>query len=361
MVDERFIELLTKKLTDELDESELAEFNSFLSGSKANQEQYNFFKSYWIPDQEQYSNSDQMFQRIKSKLILPADAPEMINVERRRPNAVAMWIRVVAAILVLTIGCAGIYYWAARLPVNQYTSLRLTQTPARVKSKVVLSDGSEVTLNSQTELKYPEEFKGKTREIYLNGEAFFDVKKDVQHPFIVHTGKMSIRVLGTTFNIRSYKNDVASETTLLKGAIEVTLTDRPNDRIILKPNEKLVLKSTPMQTNITRKKSKLVAKSDSINTSYALTTLTYLKPNDSTVVETSWVNNKLVFKDQEFREIAMQMERWYGIKIKFKSNQAKAYRFTGVFERETIQQALKALQMIEAFTYKQKNDTIYIF
>ncbi|RFZ83038.1 FecR family protein [Mucilaginibacter terrenus] len=360
MVNERFTELLTKKLTDELDESELKEFHQFLAESQVNKEQYKFFKSYWVQDQEQYSNSDLMFQRIKSKITLPEQAADEIVEEPTGRNVLAMWIRVVAAAFIVAVGGGLLYYMMDRGPGNDYATLQLTETPTRVKSKLVLSDGSEVTLNSQTELRYPAEFKGKTREVFLSGEAFFDVKKDAQHPFIVHAGNMSIKVLGTAFNIRSYKNDAASETTLIRGAIEVTLTDRPNDRIILKPNEKLVLKSTPL-TKVAHKKHKVSVNPDSVNTSYALTSLTYLRANDSTVVETSWVNNKLVFKDKEFSGIATQMERWYGIKIKFKNDDAKDYHFTGVFEKETVFQALKALQMIEPFTYKQKNNTIYIY
>src|ERR1019366_6846207 len=110
------------------------------------------------------------------------------------------------------------------------------KSPSRVKSKIVLSDGSVVTLNSETTLRYPAEFNGQTREVYLDGEAFFDVAKDHKHPFIVHAGKMNVRVLGTAFNIKSYANDATSETTLIRGAIEVTMSDRPSDRIILKPN-----------------------------------------------------------------------------------------------------------------------------
>jgi transmembrane sensor len=360
MVNDRFTLLLTKKLTDELAPAEQEEFGYLLEDSEFNKQQHNFFKSYWVQDQEQYSNSDLMFQKIKSKITKPDEGKE--GEESIKPSWIrkfTLLISTIAAILIIATG-TGLFFNFNKPVQSVNTKLELTKTPSRVKSKVTLSDGTVITLNSETVLKYPPAFTGKTREVYLDGEAFFDVTKDHDHPFIVHAGKMSIRVLGTAFNIRSYANDPASETTLIRGAIEVTLSDRPSDRIILKPNEKLVLRRSRVK-EISTKRHQAVLSRDVVNTNYALTTLTYLKPNDTTAVETSWVNNQLVFKDEEFKAIANQMERWYGIKMKFKNSEAKKYRFTGVFDKETVFQALKALQMIEPFTYKRENETIYIF
>ena len=214
-----------------------------------------------------------------------------------------------------------------------------------------------MTLNSETVLRYPSSFAGPTREVFLNGEAFFNVTHDRSHPFIVHAGKMNIKVLGTSFNVKSYTNDKNMETTLIKGAIEVTLADRPSDRIILKPNEKLVLNNKtfnkPRANNLTT--------AEESNTNYALTNLTHLRGNYTTIVETSWVNNELVFKDEAFSDLANQMERWYGIKINFKNSNTKDYRFTGVFMKENIVQALNALKLIEPFNYKYNDETVSIY
>jgi transmembrane sensor len=359
MVNDKFVELLTKRLSAGLDAAEQEEFNNFITANNECRQQYDFFKAYWVQNQEHYSNSDLMFQRIKNKINIPQQEAIVtdINVAAKRFNNI---IKTVAAIFITAICCSAAYYFTQKTGNTKVAQLEMTKTPSRAKSKIVLSDGSVITLNSETVLKYPPVFKGNTREVYLNGEAFFDVTKDHARPFIVHAGKMSIKVLGTAFNIKSYENDPASETTLIRGAIEVTLTDRPSDRIILKPNEKLVLKSTPIKAQPLKKRSPKI-NYDSVNTSYALTTLTYLRSNDTTVVETSWVNNKLVFKDEEFKNLANKLERWYGIKVKFKNSDVKDYRFTGVFEKESVSQAFNALQMIEPFTYKQKNETVYIY
>jgi len=364
MINERFIELLTKKLSDEMNAAELEEFNFLVANDDACRQQSAFFKTYWVKNEELYSNTDLMFQRIVSKIEVPAteiqEDTEMPG-EGFKSRRIIIFLRSMAALLAIGISLSITYYLKGYNQKNfTLTDLQQKKTPSRVKSKIYLSDGSVVTLNSETTLKYPPSFTGPTREVYLNGEAFFDVAKDHQHPFIVHAGKMSIRVVGTAFNVKSYKNDIASETTLIRGSIEVTLADRPSDRIILKPNEKLILKSSTFKRHTIN--SNLVAQTpDTAKTSYALTNLTYLKSNDTTVVETSWVNNRLIFKDEDFAEIANKMERWYGIKVIFKNTDAKDYHFTGVFEKENILQALKALQMIEPFSYKYKNETIYIY
>lgn len=357
MVNDRFIQLITKKLSDEIDESELAELNYMLLNDEECRQQYNFFKTYWAQDEEKYSNEELLFQRIRNRLTVPEDFDDTDSKKgwiRRFPF---FW-RSLAAVLVLGI-CVFAYYGYAHHPsaINSEGNIAITKTPSRTKSKIYLSDGSVVTLNSETVLRYPSSFSGPTREVYLNGEAFFNVTKDHTHPFIVHAGKMNIKVLGTSFNVKSYANDKNIETTLIKGAIEVTLSDRPSDRIILKPNEKLVLNNKTFN----KPRANNLPAAEESNTNYALTNLTHLRSNDTTIVETSWVNNELVFKDEAFSDLANQMERWYGIKIKFKNSSTKDYHFTGVFMKENIVQALNALKMIEPFNYKYNNETVSIY
>ena len=355
MVNDRFIQLLTKKLSDEIDESELAELNYMLANDEECLQQYNSFNNYWAQDQEKYSNEELLFQRIRSRITIPEDFDDTDSKKSWIRRFPFFW-RSLAAIVIFGIGLFTYRYSNGESGKTNEGNIAITKTPSRTKSKIYLSDGSVVTLNSETILRYPASFSGPTREVYLNGEAFFNVTKDHTHPFIVHAGKMNIKVLGTSFNVKSYANDKNMETTLIRGAIEVTLSDRPSDRIILKPNEKLVLNNKTFnrpQPNLTT--------AEENTTNYALTNLTHLRSNDTTIVETSWVNNELVFKDEAFSDLANQMERWYGIKIKFKNSDTKAYHFTGVFVKENIVEALNALKMIEPFNYKYNNETVSIY
>ena len=230
-----------------------------------------------------------------------------------------------------------------------------------MRARLVLSDGTIVTLNSGTAFKYPLSFGNKNREVYLNGEAFFEVHKDREHPFIIHTKKMNVRVLGTVFNIKSYDSESHSETSLIHGSIEVTLNDRAADRIILKPHEKLVIQNNlpaQNQTNIPTGRSHLNAAVK--GTQYTLTNLTYIPRIDSAAVETLWLKNKLVFRNENFESIADDMSRWYGVQIVFEHEELKKLRFTAMFERETATEALESLRFTGGFHFKKKGLIFYI-
>ncbi|MGN6394477.1 MAG: FecR family protein [Mucilaginibacter sp.] len=359
MVTDRFIELLAQKLSGEIDMEEQEELNRLLNDAEC-RSQYNLLKDYWVPDQVQHSNAKLLFDKVKSKINYSEDEDKSPVEKKHRGIRRLIFICAIAAVILAFLFVA-VFFYTSRYsfkPIKN-TVLELTTTPSREKSKIYLTDGTVVTLNSETTLKYPPAFSGQTREVYLSGEAFFEVAKDHEHPFIVHAGKMSIKVLGTAFNVKSYQNDITSETTLIRGAIEVTLSDRPSDKIILKPNDKFVLKTNTRRQQGTKRQT--IEAHDNLKQSYKLSNATYFKSNDTTVVETSWINNKLVFKDEDFAELANKMERWYGVKIKFKTETVKDYRFTGIFERESLDQALSALQMIEPFSYKEKNRNVNIY
>lgn len=116
-------------------------------------------------------------------------------------------------------------------------------TEMGMKTKKRLSDGSVVWLNAGSRLRYPEKFSSGQREVYLSGEGYFEVKASAGHPFIIHTSKMDIRVLGTEFNVRSYDDEDFAETALIRGAVEVAMKETGNNApVLLKPNQKIIWK-----------------------------------------------------------------------------------------------------------------------
>lgn len=362
MGDDRFIELVTKKLTNEISPEENEEFQHYLNNDEINRRDFEFLNIYWNSNDSEFADNALAFQKIKTKIKnLEAEATSVPLTTSPSKSIVPYFWRAVAAII-LIVGGSYFFYSKFSKPTNRVlvaakNSWQNKNTVKREKSTIVLTDGTRITLNSQSSLTYPASFNGNTREVYLSGEAFFDVHKDHQHPFIIHTGKMNIKVLGTAFNVKSYPNDPQSETTLIRGAIEVTIDGRPSDRIILKPSEKLILKNGLFQTVGKNRIKPNPAEPDL----YVLTTFTRLQQNDSIVVETSWTQNKFIFRDENFAALASRMERWYGVDIKFRKDALKQYRFSGMFEKETINQALDALRMTENFSYKIKNSTIYIY
>lgn len=228
------------------------------------------------------------------------------------------------------------------------------------KTTITLPDGSKVWLNAGSSLTYNKDFGGEIREVDLSGEAFFEVEPAISPstaqriPFIIHTRHIDVRVLGTAFNVRSYPGDKQTETSLVHGKVEVLIHNRPEEKIVLHPNEKLVVNNEDTTAPLT---AKPVASGK--ETFYSVGKLTYTK-SDSIVVETAWVQNKLVFNNESLLEIAQKMERWYNVEISFKDEKIQTERFSGTFENEAIQQALDYISIATAFHYTIQGNKITI-
>ncbi len=224
------------------------------------------------------------------------------------------------------------------------------------RSKLMLPDGTQVWLNSGSRITYGKDFGKQTREINLTGEAYFDVVKDVDKPFLIHAHNIDIKVLGTAFNVKSYPGEKSTETSLIRGSIEVSIKSRPTEKIILKPREKLVVideessgsrKLTP--TAVSRRKAPKVAIGE----------IRYAEM-DSAVIETSWIENRLIFENESLRDIARSMERWYNVQIVFRDEEVADWRFKADFTKESLEEALRALSIATKFRYRINNDTVTI-
>ena len=240
---------------------------------------------------------------------------------------------------------------ASARPVNE-----ITINPGS-RTKIQLPDGSQVWVNSGSNLTYEGNFKGNTREVQLDGEAYFDVVKDASRPFIVHTSGIDIKVLGTAFNVKAYKLEPTIEATLIHGSIEVLNKNQPDaTKIMLKPHEKLVYN----KYLITDRKDQR-ADIKPVVDSFSIIIKPFRKNiADNDIIETAWVYNKLTFEDERFADLAIKMERWYNIKISIEIEKLKNYRISGSFINETAEEALKELQFLMPFNYSIKNNEVKI-
>ncbi len=219
------------------------------------------------------------------------------------------------------------------------------------RSKVQLPDGSVVWLNAGSKLIYDKEYGRKMREVTLLGEAFFDVVKQKDKPFVIHAANINIRVLGTAFNVKAYPDDKKIETSLIRGSIEVTIRNRPDNKIILSPNEKLIVENEPAE--------KLLSKEGPAQPAIAFQKLHY-NITDSTVAETAWVADRLTVREETLAELAVKMERWYDVNIEIHNESLRQKTLSVTFENETIDQALEALKELFQFRYDKSGNHIII-
>lgn len=226
------------------------------------------------------------------------------------------------------------------------------------RSRIVLPDGSLVILNSGSKLRYPAQFSRTSRNVYLEGEGFFEVEKKTSQPFFVKTKKITVRVLGTKFNVKSYDDEKTIETTVVSGKVEIFANKDFNHggakKIVLEPNQQALFYKDSEELGINKGQS-IAAERERIN-EYPLE----IKTKVDIVEVTSWKDNRLVFRNERFVELATRLERWYDVKIDIKDDELKTILFTGTFQKESIEQALNALKLIIPFQYEMKMNQITI-
>lgn len=202
------------------------------------------------------------------------------------------------------------------------------EVPPKLDYKVNLPDGSTVHLNAATKLKFPFAFKNATREVFVEGEAYFTIIKKADQPFTVHTPNGDVQVLGTEFNVNTYTEGVL-KTALVNGGVKVTGGEKS---IVLKPGEYLT--STKNRQSLT-----------------ALDTKSVL----------SWRNGVYYFRNTTFREIAAMIPRWFDVKVVIDNEDLKEMPFTGQLNKsEPLEVFLKPIQYTSDINYYYKDDVLHI-
>lgn len=248
----------------------------------------------------------------------------------------------IAASLIITLSIGFLFF---KNVIHNADKLNIISTQNGSKSKVQMPDGTEVWLNGGSKITYNDQYGINTRTVTLIGEAYFDVKHDSKHPFIILTKNLTLKVLGTAFNVKAYDTESESEATLIRGSLEVSFPTRPNEKIVLKPKEKVSF----VDNNFNIKPSEVV-KIEQQKPMISLTKVDYL-PKEKLIEEIAWTDNRLIFRSKEFKELALDLERWYNVKIEIQSNKIKDKKFTGIFKNETVLEALDALRQTYSFSY----------
>ncbi len=283
-------------------------------------------------------------KRLESS-ILERDDTLVIEMEKfetkRNSRALPLLFKISAAAVLI----AGLFV-AINYIVSGQTNIKTYTAVYGERKNIQLPDGSVVTLNAGSNIKINKGFGVSTREVCLEGEAFFEVKHDPNRPFIVHTPAMDVKALGTAFNVKAYWNEKHTEASLISGLVEVTLKENNNRKMLLYPNQKIGWETGSLAKQGVRSKplQSEIGLADSL-----AQTLTVTSTGD--IKEIAWKENKLIFDDEEFKDIAILLERWYGTKINFKDTSIYHYRFTGTYEKEDLNTVLNFLKESRNFNY----------
>lgn len=192
------------------------------------------------------------------------------------------------------------------------------EAPAGSRMNIELGDGTKVWLNHGSKLKYPYRFSGKSRKVFLTGEAYFIVAHNKETPFIVGTNRLDVKATGTEFNVSAYPDDNVVETTLVEGRVVLYMNSSSQELKALSPGECL--------------------KFDSHKNVYAL-------ESGSIEKYVAWKDGLLVFKNDPMEDIAKKLSRWYNVDVEITNEKAKEYTCTATFTDETLSQALELMTL----------------
>ena len=264
-------------------------------------------------------------------------------------------------LLVFSAGVAG-YFLGQGKTKNVSEDYCEIVVPYGGKSSVILPDGSNVWLNAGSRMKYNRLFDIKYREVFLEGEAYFDVKKE-KYPFIVHTSHLDIQVLGTVFNVKSYPDEDMIETTLVEGTIRIK-TKKSEKTILLKPKERLTFhKQDDKSEVVPEQKQEKVEKIEVIKpVSQAVVNKLNQNmdviENIDTEESTCWKNGTLIINKEPLESLTRKLERKFDITFDFRSEKLKHYTYTGTLRDFPLEQVLQALKLTSPIKYSIDGKTV---
>ena len=283
----------------------------------------------------------EMLENIKSQ-IARDEMTVSRRVSKKQPVKTSMFnlsnLKRIAAVLVVGFGIGFFIYNQYQMPeVITHQTVEEAPQPKALPSLIFLSDGSKVRLKEGSKLIYPATFTEKTREVTLIGEAFFDIARDEQKPFLIHAGNITTRVLGTSFNIKAYAEEESSEVSVISGKVSVSVNGEGKENareLILAPNQKAVYS----------KNEKVLIQRESTEKIQAETEK----------------KAKLVFNETSLEEIVGVLNVYYDVNIRLENQKMKGCLITAELTDEPVEVSLKIITKAIGAEYRISEDEIIL-
>ncbi|WP_316791358.1 FecR family protein [Pedobacter frigoris] len=246
------------------------------------------------------------------------------------------WIPSIAASLLVLSAIACFFYFNDKNRKSVVNPIAMTEIITRTGEKKIisLSDGSRITLNTQSRLKYPPRFAGNVREVSLSGEAFFEVAHNPSRPFKVHTDQFKVQVLGTSFNIKAYGEDEELSVSVASGKVGILPAPTKSKSYLLMPGDQLTWN---------RSNSKF---------SQSRTAIADIS---------SWQKGKLIFRNETLENITRELQRYYKVKFQFNNKSLLTKQINLKIKNQSITTVMKALSISGEFQYKIEGNKITLW
>jgi ferric-dicitrate binding protein FerR (iron transport regulator) len=258
--------------------------------------------------------------------------PEIPQIKPKK-KGIAYELLKIAAIFTVAFGCYYLLGKASRQPDDEVV-MHTFHVPAGQRAELTLADGTNVWLNAKTTLTFPSHFTKSKREVQLDGEAYFTVKPDPANTFTVNTRQYAIKVLGTEFDVSAYSTSETFETSLIKGAVEIS-SPQTNESMKLSPNNRAYIKNGKLVQAPIRHYSHFL-----------------------------WKDGMISFENERMESIIDKLRLYYDVNIQVKNKKISDLRYTGKFwTKDGVEHVIRVLRIHAKFQYTKDNEqnliTIY--
>lgn len=322
-------ELITGYLNGDLEESRQKELEDWVSADDSHKKYFYEMTEVWLTIAAQtksLGNKEAVYQRVK----------ERIKRKKKGKKLTLRMMQVAASLFtgILLLG-AGFYFGKNNLREPIAYNVQTIEVPLGSRSKIVLADGTVAWLNAGSKLSYPTGFSNKERLVKLEGEGYFEVSPNTEVPFIVHTNEISVKVLGTKFNVKAYGDEDQIEVILAEGSVQFINNMNPSSSFLMKPEQ---------QTVFSKQNGNVVVKQ--VSTSLA---------ND-------WITGAHFFNEITFEQIARQLEKAFDVSFIFRNDNKRNLVFYGDFRSDdTLEDILEIMARGKKFKYKKLSNLIEIY
>lgn len=322
--------LIVKYLTNSITEDEKRELLDWLQENEENKKVFVDNCNIWLAANDivvSEAEVENALDRLRNNIALYE------RKEKKVSQRFSIQRAAIAAVLLIAAFSVGSFF----LGKNSYSEPETVTyysfvTGQDSKDSLTLPDGTVVWMNKDSKLSYADNFEGKERNVKLEGGAFFDVVKNAKKPFIVESGNVKIKVLGTQFDVKNYENESDIETSLLSGEVEVYL-EGDNKGIKLRPTERIIINKQSKEVKIKR---------------------------FDTANQTIWTKNEIVFSDDKLSDILSKIGYWYGIDIVTEGTINLQQKLSFTVRNETKEELFSAISLIVPIKYEISNEKIIV-
>jgi len=321
----KYLDLITKKLSNEISLEEDLKLEKWLEESNENRKVFDSYKGTW-DDMDRVKHKSTREIDVEWERLEKAIDFEEAKIQVKERSLFANIYRYAAAILIIAVAAFTIYNYLNNQGTNQLVAKVQIQ-------EVELPEGSKVTVNSNSKLSFPEKFKNNKREVELSGEAFFEVTKDLNRPFIINAGDVRVEVLGTSFNVKAYENHKQIEVTVSSGKVAIYPIDNPDERVVLIKGQKAIFYKSSTKIEAT------------LNTDINFA---------------SWKTKQIIFEDTPIPEVIRIINEIYKSDVNLVGDQLNDCPVTTAFDNQSLESILNVLKSTLDLSIEEKGTIIEI-